>query len=552
MYVARAKWSSKDGKKNYESIWLRESYREKGKVRTRNIANLKNCSVEEITAIELALKHKKNLTDLGSIEDIDLKEGVSVGAVWAVYQMAKKLGIEKALGSDFQGQLALWQILARVLDQGSRLSAVRLAQSQAADSILRFERGFCEDDLYKNLTWLAGRQEKIEKKLFKIRRGENKPGLFLYDVTSSYLEGMHNDFGDWGYNRDKKRGKKQIVIGLLCDAEGEPVSTEVFRGNTGDLSTFESKVKKASQRFGCERVTFVGDRGMIKSGQIENLSKAGFNYITAITKPQIRSLIKKGVFQLGLFDEDLCEVEHDGVRYILRKNPIRADEMACNRASRLAALKDLADKQNKYLAEHPKADQHKAWEKASEKRSRFQLGTFVSVTAKDRHIKIEVDEEYQDEIAELDGCYVLKTDLPVEVASAETVHGRYKDLSMVELAFRTMKTSHLKVRPVFVRNAERTRAHVLVVMLAYLIVRELKKAWVDFDVTVEEGLDLLKNLCAVEFQVKDGARCLRIPEPRELSRGLLDAIGVRLPEVLPPNKVNVGTRKKLPKSRAST
>jgi transposase len=551
MYVARAKWASKNGKKTYESIWLRESYRESGKVKTRNVTNLKNCSEEEITAIELALKHKKNLADLGSIEDIDIKEGVSVGAVWAVYQVAKKLGIEKALGSDFQGQLALWQVLARALDQGSRLSAVRLAQSQASDSILRFEHGFCEDDLYKNLTWLAGRQEKIEKKLFKIRRGENKPGLFLYDVTSSYLEGQHNDLGDWGYNRDKKRGKKQIVIGLLCDAEGEPVSTEVFKGNTGDLSTFESQVKKVSTRFGCERVTFVGDRGMIKSGQIEDLSMAGFNYITAVTKPQIRSLIKKGVFQLGLFDEDLCEVEQDGVRYILRKNPIRADEMAQSRASRLATLKNLADQQNQYLAGHPRADQHKAWEKVSEKRSRFTLGAFVSVTARDRHITIKVDEECLAEIAELDGCYVLKTDLPVEAVSAETVHGRYKDLSMVERAFRTMKTSHLEVRPVFVRNAERTRAHVFVVMLAYLIVRELKKAWVDFDLTVEEGLDLLKNLCAVEFQVKDGASCLRIPEPRELSRSLLDAIGVRLPTALPQNKVNVGTRRNLPKSRIS-
>ena len=544
MYVARAKWSSKDGKKTYESIWLRESYRENGKVKTRNIANLKNCSEEEITAIELALKHKKNLADLGSIEDIHLKEGISVGAVWAVYQVAKKLGIEKALGSDFQGQLALWQILARVLDQGSRLSAVRLAQSQAADSILRFERGFCEDDLYKNLTWLADRQAKIEEKLFMIRRGINKPGLFLYDVTSSYLEGEHNDLGDWGYNRDKKRCKQQIVIGLLCDEEGEPVSTEVFKGSTGDLSTFESQVRKAVDRFGCERVTFVGDRGMIKSGQIENLSKVGFNYITAITKPQIRSLIKKGIFQLGLFDADLCEVEQDGLRYILRKNPIRADEMACSRASRLTALKDLADKQNKYLAEHPKADQYKAWEKVSEKASRLKLGAFVSVTAKDRHIKIEVDEEYLVEIAELDGCYVLKTDLPAEAASTKRVHERYKDLSMVENAFRTMKTSHLEVRTVFVRNAERTRAHVLVVMLAYLIVRELKKAWVDFDLTVEEGLDLLKNLCAVEFTVKDGASCFKIPEPRELSKGLLDAIDVCLPAALPQNRANVGTRKR--------
>jgi hypothetical protein len=544
MHIARSKWLSKNGK-TYESIWLRESYREDGKVKTRNIANLKHCKREEIAAIELALKHKNDLSILGSMKDVELKEGPGIGALWAIHRTAMRLGLAKALGSDYQGKLALWQVLARVLDQGSRLSAVRLARDLPAVEVLGLSRGFDENDLYENLTWLAERQEEIENRLFAQRRSGEPPELFLYDVTSSYLEGEHNELADWGYNRDKKRGKKQIVIGLLCDEEGEPVSTEVFEGNTADLSTFESQVKKAVDRFGCERVTFVGDRGMIKSGQIEDLSKAGFNYITAITKPQIRSLIKKGVFQLGLFDEDLCEVEQDGVRYILRKNPIRADEIAQSRASRLATLKDLADQQNQYLAEHPRADQHKAWQKVSEKRSRLGLGAFVTVTAKDRHINIEVDEEYLAEVAQLDGCYALKTDLPAEAASAEIVHERYKDLSMVEHAFRTMKTGHLEVRPVFVRNAERTRAHVLVVMLAYLIVREVERAWLGLDLTVEEGLDHLKKLSAVQVGKKGTASALRIPKPGPQSSKLLSALKVKLPAVLPKSKIRVVTRKKI-------
>jgi transposase len=548
MYIARSNWPSKDGKKIHQSIWLRESYREGKKVKKRNIASLKHCSEDEIAAIELALKHKGNLTELGSIEEVNLIQGPSVGALWAVYQTSKRLGIEKALGANHHGKLALWQVIARVLDQGSRLSAVRLAKTHAAAGILNFERGFCEDELYDNLTWLAENQTKLEKRLFTVRHKES-PQLFLYDVTSSYLEGDKNDLGDWGYNRDKKRGKKQIVIGLLCDAEGEPVSIEVFKGNTGDLSTFESQVKKVSKRFGCEWVTFVGDRGMIKSGQIENLSKAGFNYITAITKPQIRSLIKKGVFQLGLFDEDLCEVEQDGVRYILRKNPIRADEMAQSRASRLAALKDLVEQQNKYLAEHPRADRHKAWEKVSEKRSRLTLGAFVSVTAKDRHIMIEVDEEYLAKIAELDGCYVLKTDLPNEIADAETVHARYKDLALVETAFRTSKTGLLEVRPVYVRTEANTRGHILVVMFAYLIVRELKRAWADLDLTVEEGLEHLKGLCAMEMKIKDGASCLRLPKPDPQGQQLLDALNLHMPTALPKTNIHVDTRKKLANRR---
>lgn len=550
MYITTTK--SKGKKKTYTSVLLRESYREGGKVKNRTIANLSHCKPNEIEAIRLALKHKNDLSALQPLNDkgVDLQQGMSIGAIWTVYSLARRLGLEKALGIDHSGKLALWQVLARVLGQGSRLSAVRLAQVQAAGDVLDFSRGFDENDLYDNLRELSEKQTEIEQRLFTTRRGKTKPQLFLYDVTSSYLEGDKNALADWGYNRDKKRGKKQIVIGLLCDADGEPVSVEVFKGNTGDVSTFESQVKKVSKRFGCERITFVGDRGMIKSGQIENLSKAGFNYITAITKPQIRSLIKKGIFQLGLFDDDLCEVEQDGLRYILRKNPIRADEMAYSRASRLAALKDLADKQNQNLAGHPKADRHKAWEKVSEKRSRMGLGAFVTVTGKDRHIKIDVDEEYMAKIAELDGCYVLKTDLPNNAASAETVHGRYKDFSMVETAFRTMKTTHLEVRPVYVRTEPSTRGHVLVVMLAYLIVRELRKLWNDLDLTVEEGLSQLACLCSIKMRV--GAKqtmVQKIPTPDQISSNLLKAAGVTLPKVLPSRDICVVTRKKTRKQR---
>ena len=550
MYIERVK--SKQKNKVYQQILLRESYREPGAARSavkkRTLLNLTHHPSEVVEAIELALKHKDDLSALVSLKDVKMAQGQSLGGVYTIFQLARRLGIEKALGTDRQGKLALWQVIARVLDQGSRLSAVRLAKRYGVSAVLDFDRGFNEDDLYSNLTWLAEHQEAIENRLFAQRRSGEPPELFLYDVTSSYLEGEHNELADWGYSRDKKRGKKQIVIGLLCDDEGDPVSPEVFTGNTSDLSTFESQVKKAAHRFGCERVTFVGDRGMIKSGQIEDLSEAGFHYITAITKSQIRSLIKQGVFQLGLFDEALCEVEQDGVRYILRKNPIRAAEMAQSRSSRLAALKDLVDQQNQYLTEHPRADPYKAWQKVSEKQARMHLGAWVTVTAKDRQIRIEVDEQYPAEMAELDGCYALKTDLPLEAADTETVHARYKDLALVERAFRTCKMTHLEVRPVFVRTEANTRGHVLVVMLAYLIVRTLQRAWVNFDLTVKEGLEDLNRLCAVEVSVKDKASCLKLPSPAPQTKDLLDSLDINLPPVLPISTIKVDTKKKL-KSR---
>src|SRR5437667_5958352 len=353
MYIARATWPSANGK-SYESIYLRESYRDGTHVRKRNIANLTHCDPKEIAAIELALRHKNNLTALASLEQIELHQGPSVGAVWTVYQLAQRLGLRKILGDEFSGHLALWQVMARVLRIGSRLSGVRLAQVHAAGAVLGWQRGFDENDLYDNLTWLSEQQKDIENRLFA-QRGKEQPQLFLYDVTSSYREGEHNALGAYGYGRDGKKNKKQIVIGLLCDPGGDPVSVEVFRGNTQDTQTFAAQVNKASERFGCERVTFVGDRGMIKSGQIADLVKVGFHYITAITKPQIETLLKAGIFQMELFDSAVCEVTQDGVRYVLRRNPVRAEELAASRADKQARVEHFIAERNGYLGAHPRA-----------------------------------------------------------------------------------------------------------------------------------------------------------------------------------------------------
>lgn len=547
MYVARAIWPSSNGKA-YESIYLRESYREGTRVRKRDIANLTHCDPKEVAAIELALKFKGDLSELGSLDHIQLRQGLSAGAVWTVYEVARRLGIDTALGHDFPAQLAFWQVLARVLDPGSRLSAVRLAQVHAACDVIGIRRGFDENDLYANLGWLSQQQEKIEDRLFARRQGK-KPELFLYDVTSSYLEGEDNALGAYGYNRDGKKGKKQIVIGLLCDEHGEPLSTEVFRGNTQDPATFASQVNKARERFGCERVTFVGDRGMIKSGQIQDLAKVGFHYITAITKPQIQTLVKSGVLQMNLFDAELCAVSDESVRYILRRNPLRADELSASRADKKASVERLQETLNRYLTEHPRAKASTAERTVRTKIAQLKLNDWLAVEVEGRSLKLTVNQPELDEVSRLDGCYVLKTDLPESAATKQVIHDRYKDLAEVEQAFRNCKTAHLETRPIYVRTAEHTRGHVLVVMLAYLIRRDLSQAWISLDATVEEGLPQLQTLCSTEISVDGGGSCLRIPTPSPATLPLLKALHIQMPKLLPHTETRVVTRKKLPQRR---
>lgn len=538
------------GGKTYTRHLLRESYRANGKVLHRTLANVSHCSEAEIEAIRLALRHKGELENLGTIQEaVTLQQGLSFGAVWTVYHVARRLGIAQALGTTREGKLALWQVMARVIDQGSRLSSVRLAMSHAACDVLGLGT-FDEEALYENLDWLAGAQTRIEDRLFAQRTKTKPASLFLYDVTSSYVEGTQNDLAAFGYNRDGKKGKMQIVIGLLCDEDGHPVSIEVFPGNTQDPHTVAAQVAKLTGRFGVTAITFVGDRGMIKGQQIEDLAQQGFHYITAITKPQIERLLRQGTFQMDLFDQELAEVLADeGLRYVLRRHPVRAQEVRATQQAKLATLQAHVAKQNHYLTAHPRAKAQGAVQKLVARATTLRIADWVELTLEERTITLTVQTSAQQEAAQLDGCYVLKTDLTPQQAPKELVHARYKELASVEHAFRTCKTAHLEVRPIFLRRAERTRAHALVVMLAYQIIRYLASCWSAFDLTVEEGLHALTTLCLVEVVPQHAASYHCIPTPRDAIARLLHSADIKLPKAFALSGVRVSTKKKLQSER---
>ncbi len=547
--------SQRNGK-TYTRHLLRTSYREGGKVKKRTIANLSHCSDAEINAIRLALQHKNDLATLGSPKNaIELQQGRSVGAVVTIYQVAKRLGIVAALGSSQESKLALWQVIARVIDQGSRLSAVRLAMHHAASEVIGLKRGFNEDHLYQNLSWLLDHQAPIEDRLFrhmnqKAPKGkEAKSPLFLYDVTSSYLEGRCNALGAFGYNRDRKRGKRQIVIGLLCDALGEPVSIQAFAGNTQDTATLPPQLDKGADRFGGGPVTLVGDRGMIKGPQMAAIEAHDWAYITALTKPQIGTLLKDGSLQMSLFDQDLAEIERkDRTRVVLRRNPQRAQEIRAQRADKEGVVRRELDLQNRYLLAHPRAKVETSCRKLDAKIATLKL-PWLRVAIEGRALILHTDPEPLEAAQKLDGCYALKTNLTKAQAAKEIIHDRYKDLALVEQAFRVAKTGHLEVRPVYVRSEASTRGHVLVVMLAYKIVRELARCWRSFNTTVEEGLHQLTTLCAQTIAMKrTGPAFNTVPKPSADLAKLIEAAGVTLPSALAERTAQVVTRKSLAKA----
>ncbi len=343
---------------------------------------------------------------------------------------------------------------------------------------------------------------------------------------------------------------------MLCDPAGIPLSIEVFPGNTQDTKTFGQQVAKVAKRFGGGTVTFVGDRGMIKGPQIEQLQAYQdheFHYITAITKPQIEKLLREDKIQIGLFDQELGELQlQDSFRLILRRNPMRADEIKQSRMSKYQTLLRFVAEQNRYLQAHARAKAAVAKRRIKAKSKQLKIDQWTIVSSKARSMSLSKDTEQLQEVEKLDGCYVLKTDIPADKAIKEVIHDRYKDLAMVEWAFRTSKTVVLEMRPINVRLESRTRGHVFVVMMAYWIIKELSSLWAAIEVTVEEGLKELDALCSTEVSIVDGGRFHRIPEPRELSQQLLEAANVKLPAALPSKGIVVATKKKLKSRRKAT
>ena len=554
MYVDTCKYS-RNGK-NYVRHLLRESFRVAGVVTHRTIANISHLPENEIAVLKEALSKKnkspkqdKQNISISELENATIVQKAAFGALFVLNILAARLGFHRAFGKSKEAMLALWLVYARLLGCESRLAAAREARQHSVETILGLGK-FDENNLYSAMDWLEKNQKSIEDSLNQNRERGSK-SVFLYDVTSSYLEGTQNELADWGYNRDGKKGKMQIVIGLLTDANGDPLTVEVFDGNTSDTTTCTKKINEIKVRFNAENIVLVGDRGMIKQPQIDELEKkdedflGALSYITAITKPQIEKLLRDGVFQMSLFDRQVQEIIHNNIRYIIRRNPCRADEISENRDAKLKKLNELLKLKNEYLKDHKKAKPDVALNKINKCISKLKLSNWVKVSNTERTISLIIDQQALDDESKLDGCYVIKTDIKeTDLLSAEQVHDLYKDLSQVEWAFRTFK-SDLENRPIFVHKENRTRAHIFSVMLAYKLHRELihtlqphigqlLQLLFDGSCSPKQTLthaDILKELDKISEcdMTISGVTFPKISQPRPMGQKILDILKIKLP-----------------------
>jgi hypothetical protein len=459
------------------AILLRESYRHEGKVRKRTLCNLSDWSPAHLEGLRGVLKGG---TVIPAGQDAFIvTRSLPHGHVAAALGTARRIGLDRLLGPDGNRcrDLVLALLIGRILDPVSKLAAARTLSPDTASSSLGEALGLgavADDELYAALDWLLERQPAIETALAK--RHLQNGTLVLYDVSSSYLEGRCCPLAQRGYNRDGKKGMRQIVYGLLCAPDGCPVAIEVFEGNTADPMTLGPQIDKLKQRFGLTHVVLVGDRGLITEARISaDIKAAGLDWITALRGPAIKALLNSGALQLTLFDtRDMAAItspDFPGERLVVCRNADLAAERARKREELLTATEQDFVAIKARVARTRKPLRGTA-------AIALDVGEVFNTHKMRKHFDLMITDDtfsFARKNAEIaaeaatDGLYVVRTSLSeATLGDANTVRS-YKSLSLVERAFRCIKTVDLHVRPVYHWLEGRVRAHVFLCMLAYYL-----------------------------------------------------------------------------------
>jgi len=465
-------------RKSRPAVLLRESWREGTRIRKRTLANLSALPMEQVQAIRRILKGER----LAPADELfEIFGSVHHGHVEAVLATMKRLGFAKLLSSRRckERDLVVAMVAARILEPDSKLATTRWWHTTSLPELLEVS-GADEGDLYAAMDWLLGRQGAIERKL--AARHLQEGSVALYDLSSSYVEGDTCPLATLGYNRDRKKGKKQINWGLLTDSRGCPVAVSVFKGNTNDTATLGPQVDKLRGDFGIDEVVLVGDRGMISGRQIDELSGLqGVSWITALRSDAIKKLVEGEAIQLDLFDErDLFELAHPDYpdeRLVACRNRQLAKLRRHKRLDLIASTTEELAKVRRLVAKGRLQGADDIGVRIGKVIDRYKVAKHFDLDIADDRFDFSVAEDRVAAEAALDGIYVIRTSVPASRMDAADAVRTYKSLSRVERSFRTMKSVDMQVRPIRHRTADRVRAHFLVCMLAWYVRWHMEAAW---------------------------------------------------------------------------
>jgi len=517
---------------------FRESFRENGRVRHRTRGRVTGLSHRKLLTLRDFVKRGCPASDLN---DCHVQHSRELGAVYAVLQVCKDLQLDKAIYSrrDKWVRHVLAMIAGRVVYQGSKLALTNLWR----DTALWSQCGLGDarpdvDKCYEAMDRLLERQGEIQATLAQ-KHLENGC-LVLYDVTSSYFEGEYvdSDLVAFGYNRDGKRGHKQVVIGLMTDARGCPVGVKVYRGNTNDQRTLADRVRELKETYHLREIILAGDRGMITSARLTDLSEAGLRSVTALTHPQILKLVQRKVIEPSLFDDrEIAEVhdpEDPSVRYMLCRNPLTADK---ERRTRDALIDKTREAFKKLARSRKKRTVAELGAAVGKELARWKVGKFFQWEIRDGKLEWELDLAKVVQEQSLDGCYIVRTDASSDVFDKHQAVGSYRQLAVVEQGFRQLKTVSIEIRPTYHQLDRRIEAHVFLCMLAYYVQWHMGQRLAPLFAADGNGKDRrwtfagvierLKGIREETVQLQDAEVTLKTT-PDEEQQQLLNLLGVQL------------------------
>ena len=569
MYIQFNEKKGKNGK-IYRSVLLCEKYRENGAIKTKVVLNLSKLPNETITALKTILNKTKGV--LIDSNDVKINQTVDYGYAFAIMQIMDRLRITETIEKAFGGNTNLIKlmIVGKLFTQGSKLCIFNWIKRNNffTDKLLVNTENLKVDMLYSELGEFSRAQEKIERK-WNLYHKSRHQDIYLYDITSTYFEGTQNELAAFGYNRDGKKGKMQITVGLITDSKGFPLKIQVFEGNVNDYKTVTEQIRTIKESFNAKRIILVGDRGMrirLNLEEMDNDEKQGVYYISALTSNEITAMLKDGTIQLSLFSKELVEIEKDGTRYILSNNPQLEKEKGQTRENlkqrfeqEIFLLKETwlkrreQNKQNKAKLKQghknkklvtcfseKKLDSFKF--RATELSKRYKMTKFYRVDISNDEFTISFDlEEYQKR-KNLDGKYVIETTVQKEYMDTVQIREKYKELQNVEHAFRDLKTERINIRPVYHRNEAQTRGHVFICMFAYAITKEMEELicpWLKeynkenkYRLSFYDIIDELKNIKMSELELGYRMKEFRMPELSPLQTEILRILKLKPEEMM--------------------
>lgn len=581
MYIIQNK--RKKGSREYIYSFLAESRWNKEKRRSEKviIANISKLPTETIESLKHYLKKETNTVLL---KDIVVEKSIDYGYFFIIFKIMERLHVKKALESAFPKEekenvkYALLMIIGKIITRGSKLGIVNwIKRNREVGKVLGFSESelnkLTEKQLYLHQFDLNNLQNKIQRKWNVYHKPRCKK-IYLYDITSFYFEGTENELAMYGYNRDKKQGKKIVTAGLVTDEKGFPLKIELFKGNTKDETTLQAQIESLKNEFGATEIILVGDRGMKIRYNLENIENEnqgytdGISYITGLTVSEIENLEKEGVVQMGLFDKDLSEVEREGKRYILCVNPeLKAEKQNLRDIFKNKFELELLNIQRNFERERKRCESNRAkiasghknknlktelrkeeietWQyKIRKAQEKYKMKTVYKVEMHTKSGKENFSVQYDmlayEALGKYDGKYVFETTVTKDELSATEVRETYKKLQNVEHAFRDMKQSRLNLRPIFHRKEETTRAHAFLGMFSYAVIHEMESLifpWLQEEKRnkkgprnqwsfndVAEELKMIK-LCILSFGDSQYQK-IQITQLNEHQKIILDILGI--------------------------